>query len=155
MFELYTEQARRAVFLARYEATMCKAERISVIHLLLGICRETDSPACAAVGLYDRIEDCCKALEIPYRTSIKFRYWKIRSDLRRDMPLDQDSKLALAWTAKEAADDSQKQIDADHLLRGLLCFPNPASHLLNEVEIDLESVRAASRHDQRKRPFLQ
>ena len=40
MFERYTEQARRAVFFARHEASQCGCSEIEPEHLLLGILHE-------------------------------------------------------------------------------------------------------------------
>src|SRR4051812_43723873 len=40
MFERYTEQARRTVFFARYEASQLRSPWIEPIHLLLGLLRE-------------------------------------------------------------------------------------------------------------------
>ncbi|HEV3141227.1 MAG TPA: Clp protease N-terminal domain-containing protein, partial [Vicinamibacterales bacterium] len=40
MFERYTEQARRVLFFARYEASQSGTVSIEVEHLLLGLIRE-------------------------------------------------------------------------------------------------------------------
>ena len=39
MFERYTEDARRAIFFARYEASRFGSREITTEHLLLGLCR--------------------------------------------------------------------------------------------------------------------
>ena len=51
MFERYTEQARRVVFFARYEASVCGGDAIDSGHLLLGLLREGQ-------GLAGRILRC-------------------------------------------------------------------------------------------------
>jgi hypothetical protein len=40
MFERYTEEARRAIFFGRYEASAFRSAEISTTHLLLGLLRE-------------------------------------------------------------------------------------------------------------------
>jgi ATP-dependent Clp protease ATP-binding subunit ClpC len=45
MFERYTEQARRVLFFARYEASQLGSISIETEHLLLGLLREESSLA--------------------------------------------------------------------------------------------------------------
>jgi hypothetical protein len=71
-------------------------------------------------------------------------------DVHSDLFLDQNAKMALAYAAKEADSEGNIRIDTDHLLRGLLCFPNEVTEALNSVGLDLDGLRAAAnrhRHD--------
>jgi ATP-dependent Clp protease ATP-binding subunit ClpA len=64
------------------------------------------------------------------------------------MPVDKDLKMALAYAADEASLDQQSAIDTDHLLRGLLRFPNEACTVLNAIQLDLAMAREASKRRQ-------
>ena len=50
MFERYTEQARRALFFARYEAFQVRSAWIETEHLLLGLFQEEQSPTVRVVA---------------------------------------------------------------------------------------------------------
>jgi len=43
MFERFTEQARRTIFFARYEASQFGSTQIESEHLLLGLIREDET----------------------------------------------------------------------------------------------------------------
>ena len=139
MFERYTEQARRAIFFARFEAIHRRAEAISTAHLLLGLSWDEDSRAAVVGSLKDKLTDICAALGISLRPSTEIPY-----DRNGDIPLDNKSKMALAYAAEEADLDGQFWLDTDHLLRGLLRFPNEAGTALESVKLDIATLRAAS-----------
>lgn len=141
MFERYTEQARRAVFFACFEANRLRADRISTKHLLLGLSWDENSRAVAIGSLKDQIVDLCGLMEIPHRPSTD-----VPNTKHLNISLDQDAKVALAYAAEEADLDCQFWIDTDHLLRGLLRFPNEASSSLESIPLDLATARAASKH---------
>ncbi|MGD0892330.1 MAG: Clp protease N-terminal domain-containing protein [Terracidiphilus sp.] len=60
--------------------------------------------------------------------------------------------MVLAYAAQEADGNRQYWIDTDHLLLGLLRFPNEASPALAAIPLNLDSVRAASRRHREKFP---
>ena len=139
MFERYTEQARRAIFFARYTAAHQRAERITAAHLLIGLCWEGKVLTSEIGSLKGRIPELCALLGLqwPFGTASK-------KQLHAEMPLDNNSKIALAYAAEEAGQDGQFWIDTDHLLRGLLRFPNEACTALQSIQLDLATVRVAS-----------
>lgn len=139
MFERYSKQARRAIFFARSEAIHRRAPFISTAHLLLGVACEEDSRAVIASSLKENLVAICALLNMPHRPCSDVPYLH-----QLNIKLDQDAKKALAFAALESDPDGRKEIDTDHLLRGLLRFPNDASHALNSVSIDLSGTRAAS-----------
>jgi ATP-dependent Clp protease ATP-binding subunit ClpC len=147
MFERYTEPARRVVFFSRYEATQRGSDRITTGHLLLGLIREKDSRADAVGSLRTKLPDPCDLLGIPHGPVTQIPY-----DKKIGPPLDINSKKALAYAAQEADLDQEYWIDTDHLLRSLLCFPNEASPALESIQLDLASVRAASKHHRAEHP---
>jgi len=88
MFERYTEQARRAIFFARYEATQYGSRCIESEHLLLGVMREGGMPGV-------RIESIRKEIE----SHITIRE---RISTSREVPLSQECKRILNYAAEEA-----------------------------------------------------
>jgi ATP-dependent Clp protease ATP-binding subunit ClpC len=140
MFERYTEQARRAIFFARFEAIHQRADKISTKHLLLGLSWDEDSRAVAVGLLKDKVFELCAAMEIPQRPSTNVPY-----GTNIEIPLDRNAKIVLAYAAEESNGDRQFSIDTDHLLRGLLRFRNEASIALESIPLDLPTARAASK----------
>lgn len=146
MFERYTEQARRAIFFARYETSLQDASQISTGFILLGIMREAGPRSVAVRDL--------KGHETVLRNALGFNpgSGKPLSDLMKDIPLDSDSKKALAYAAQEADKDDSYSIDTDHLLRGLLRFPNEATTALSSISLDLATVQTLSRRNRAEFP---
>jgi ATP-dependent Clp protease ATP-binding subunit ClpC len=142
MFERYTEKSRRVVFFARYEASCQSAEKISTAHLLLGLVREGGSRAEAVGSLKDNAAQIQNALDISIST-----YKPDKASLMREMPLNDNSKKVLAYAAQEADIDQEYWIDTDHLLRGILRFPNEATAALQSISLDLNKARDASKRN--------
>jgi ATP-dependent Clp protease ATP-binding subunit ClpC len=96
MFERYTENARRAIFFARYEASHLGSGLIEPEHLLLALLRESTglaypllrSSAAAAEGIRSDIEAHITPVE---KTSTSV-----------DLPLGQECKRILAFASEEA-----------------------------------------------------
>ena len=137
MFEKYTEGARRVIFFAHYEAARLGAEAIGPEHLLLGLMREDEA-------LVPRV-----ILDRAAVDSIRRRVDELGSsspegtDPRKDLPLSDDAKRALAHAHEESNRLSQRHIGTEHLLVGLLCVRDTlAERLLRERGADLESARA-------------
>jgi len=147
MFERYTEQARRTIFFARFEAIHRRATEISTTHILLGLSWDESSRAAEIVSLKDKLTNLCALLGVSLRPCTEVPYGQ-----NADIPLDRNSKMALAYAAKEADRDWQEKIDTDHLLRGLMRFSNEASDALNAISVDLPTVRAASKHHRAEFP---
>ena len=53
--------------------------------------------------------------------------------------------MVLAYAADEANLDQEYWIDTDHLLRGILRFPNEATAALQSISLDLDKAREASK----------
>lgn len=139
MFERFTEQARRAVFFARYEASFHSAGEITAAHILVGVMREAESRSVAASFLKGHETDIRSTLGIPLPRG------KASIDLKKDVPLDRNAKMVLAYAIKEAELDESFYIYVDHLLFGLLRFPNEAADALQSISLDLAKARAASK----------
>jgi len=134
MFERYTEKARRVIFFARYEAAQFGSPLIETEHLLLGLVREEKALARRFLR-GDAIETLRPEVE---------KYTTVRDKVSTsvDLPLSNESKCVLAYSAEEAEALGHKHVGTEHLLLGLLreekCF---AARLLNERGVELEKVR--------------
>jgi hypothetical protein len=111
MFERYTDKARGALFLARYEASILGSSLIEAEHLLLGLLKEDK----ILLGvLRDDVAEAIRA-EIEHSSP--------RGDQRVpaiDLPFSVESKRALAYSAEEAVRLGHGLIDCPHLTLGLL-----------------------------------
>jgi ATP-dependent Clp protease ATP-binding subunit ClpC len=145
VFERYTEEARRVVFFARYEAGRRDAAAITP-YIVMGLHRECRLPIGAGISLREQLKDHLESLQLPPTTS--------DADVKRDIPLDNDAKKALAYAAMEADSDGSKRIEPDHLLRGLLCFDNAATQTLKAAGFNLEQLRKISNEGGRTKRFL-
>ncbi len=135
MFEKYTENARRVVFFARYEASQFGSPYIEPEHLLLGLLRQDKALTNRLLRSHASIETIRKQIE--GRTAIRE---KVSTSV--DLPLSNECKRVLAYAADEAERLSHKHIGAEHLLLGLLreekCF---AAEILHECGLKLAAIR--------------
>jgi ATP-dependent Clp protease ATP-binding subunit ClpC len=138
MFEQYTEKARRIFFFARYEASNFGAPCIETEHLLLGILRE--SSILPSINSIKYIQQRIRAVT-PVREKISTSV---------DLPLSDESKRVLVYSAEEAEKLKHVYIGPGHLLLGLLREENSlAANLLRERGLTIEKVReeVAARDD--------
>jgi len=135
MFERYTEKARRVIFFARLEASNFGTPQIETEQLLLGLVHED-------LGLIN-------LFVTPPATDETFREL-VRSHAPQgpaiptstDLPLSNECKRILAYTAEEADGLGHKHIGTEHLLLGMIreqgCF---AARLLRERGADIDRIR--------------
>jgi Clp amino terminal domain, pathogenicity island component len=135
LFERYTEQARRVIFFARYEASQFGSSHIETEHLLLGLAREQRwvlqlIPDLQIDSLRARIETLVSVgKEFP--TSV-------------DLPLSNECKRVLAYAAEEAERLASHTIAPAHLLLGLLRETGGlAAKILTESGANLPKLRLA------------
>jgi len=149
LFERYTEQARRAIFFARYEASQFGAEAIESEHLLLGILHENGR---MAERLHRRKASASSLLESKASTMTALS--EIRKEIEKrkppgpktpasaDLPLSTECSHAMTFAAEEARLMKHAHIGNEHLLVGLLrekkCL---AAELLRAHRIHLEEAR--------------
>jgi len=136
MFERYTEKARRVIFFARYEASEFGSVCIETEHILLGLLREDKA-------LFFRLlpkltyQDIHK--EVTAHTVVKE---KVATSV--DLPLSDESKRVLAFSAEEAESLNHRHIGTEHLLLGLLREKkHPAAQLLQQHGAELAKLRLA------------
>ncbi len=149
VFERYTEQARRVVFFARYEASQFGDREIGDVHLLLGLMREDK-------GLVYRLLSKAREPKVDRQaaqTAIDDLRRKIEEQIGPpragvatsvEMALTSSSKRILAYAAEEADRSEQRHIGSEHLMLGILreggCL---AASILKNEGIELAAAREA------------
>jgi ATP-dependent Clp protease ATP-binding subunit ClpC len=136
VFERYSEKARRIIFFGRYEASQFGSLEIRPEHILLAIVRLDRSLAQRLFpadptgdAIRDRIAQSQPARE------------KVSTPV--DLPLNHESKRAMAYGAEEAEQLGSPTIDAVHLLIGLAREESSlASQILREAGIAAVQLRA-------------
>ena len=131
MFERFTERARRAIFFARYEASVQPTSYIESEHLLLGILREL--PALAkrvpVEQLRARIAEKIPRQGTAIATTV-------------DMPLSSEAKRALSAGAKEADRLGHRSIKCGHLVLGLIQESAFVAGLLHDCGMGPTAIEA-------------
>lgn len=113
MFERYTEGARRVIFFARYEASQFGSPFIDTEHLLLGLLRD-DKGLIRQTLLNVDPESARQQVASQLKPSGE----KILTSI--DLPLSEDAKRALIYSAEEADRLNHRRIGTAHLLLGLV-----------------------------------
>lgn len=136
MFERYTEEARHALFYARYEASQFGSVSIESEHLLLGVIRK---PTAAAQAAFESVDVSLETLrqEVTSRTTFRKR---VTASV--EIPFSAETKRILQYAATEADRLLHREISSDHLLLGVLCEErSAAASVLIDRGIRLEAVR--------------
>jgi ATP-dependent Clp protease ATP-binding subunit ClpC len=140
MFERYRQDARRAIFFARWEAQQSGSVYIEPEHLLLGITHEADAKANQLFALSAHADAFRRQLR-PHPPA--------RSSSSVDLPLSNAGKRVLAYAAEEADTLVSKPIGTEHLLLGLLRErKSDVPEALAAVGINLHSARNRLREAQ-------
>jgi ATP-dependent Clp protease ATP-binding subunit ClpC len=114
MFERYTEEARRVIFFARYEASVLASGEITTIHLLLGLLREGGALLKSCLREGSSIEHLRRDLTAAQPEPAPGVATSV------DLPLSMNSKRVPAYGAEEADWLQHRSIGIEHLLLGLL-----------------------------------
>jgi ATP-dependent Clp protease ATP-binding subunit ClpC len=143
MFEKYTETARKAVFVARYQASQFGSDYIEPAHLLLGILHADAPLALRLLKSPEKIESIREQIEkqSPHRektlTSV-------------DLPLSHECKRALAYAVEESGRHNHPNIAPEHLILGLLREEKSlaskimAAHGLTAAQLTQEMIRLSA-----------
>src|SRR5689334_21638149 len=138
MFERFTEQARRVLFFARYEASQLGSTAINTEHLLLGLLREGKG---LTGRVFDRVHLDPLAVHVEITDAAASRP-KIATSV--EIPIAADAKAALQHAAEEADGMRHSHIGGEHLLLGLLHLPESAAGaILTRAGLRLDDVRAS------------
>ncbi len=145
IFERFTQASHNAVFNARLEALRRGDRTINVADLLSGLSWAEISRANRVGFLKDN------AFYLRWLSGLPALPMSSPSvtghDLQNATHLDPEVKKALAFAVAEADRDREYWIDSDHLLRGLLRFPNQADFALLKTELTLSVARTNSSRD--------
>jgi hypothetical protein len=117
MFERYTEDARKVIFLARYEASRLGSPILETEHLWLGLLRQSKK-AVKRLAPHITIEAVHERLTGPGLNAQ-------RTSMATDMPLSGDAKRVLAGATAEADSRSQQYITDEYLILALLHEESP------------------------------
>jgi ATP-dependent Clp protease ATP-binding subunit ClpA len=93
-------------------------------------------------SLKDNVDQLRSILGIPLLPNTP-----VKLALERNIGLNDNSKMVLAYAAQEADYDQEYWFDTDHLLRGILRFPNEATVALQSISLDLDKAREASKRN--------
>ena len=149
MFERYTENARRTIYFARTEALARGSSEIATKDILLGLTYKHYEELSPFAMLHSKREELRALMGAP---TIE------KMPEARDIPLARESKIALAYAAREVDGDKQFSLEPHHLLRGLVLVGDSTSVALIGLGWNIEMLRALSRENQRlfpaKRPPL-
>jgi hypothetical protein len=139
MFEHYTENARRVIFFARYEASQFGSPYIETEHLLLGLLRED-------TGLVRRLSSFLVSPESIRKQIEELKPPREKVSTSVDVPLSAGCKRILGYGAEEAERLAHKHIGTEHLLLGLLREEDSvAAKLLSEAGLKLSDIREGIR----------
>jgi len=134
VFDRYNEAARRAMFFSRYEASLLGQPLIDSEHILLGLLR-------------DQNEIIRELLEVFHVDPFKIRAAFPIPDpppavsSSAALPLSENAKRILAFTATEADKSGTSTIGPEMLLLGILSLPGSrAAKLLAEFGMTYEGV---------------
>jgi ATP-dependent Clp protease ATP-binding subunit ClpC len=140
MFERYTEDARRVIFMARYEASQVGSHEITAEHLLLGWMREN-----ARIGAQNFLSPAAMDSIREQIEAQSARGEKISTTV--DIPLHVESKRALAYAAEECQRLGHQHIGPEHLLMGLLREEKSlAAALLRQHGLTIATLREQLQH---------
>ena len=136
MFERYNEQARRALFFARYESSQYGALTIAPEHLLLGILRETGP-------VLERILSTAPETIEAIRKSVADRVQRQEPvPASVEIPFSPATKRVLQYGAEESDRLLHNYIGPEHLLLGLLREGDSvAASVLGVHGLPLDEVR--------------
>src|SRR6195256_565263 len=135
MFELFTENARRVIFFARYEASQYGSPYIETEHMLLGLLREDQ----ALIGRFLGPTNVVAAIRTEIERQITSRE---RISTSVEVPLSQESKQVLTLAAEESDRLGHRHVGTEHLLVGLLRVEGSlAARLLQEKGLKPEAIR--------------
>jgi hypothetical protein len=147
MFERFTERARRVFFFARYEASQFGSMTIESGHMLLGLIREYTDLIHHFAPRAPSVEDISK--EVAAHLTVRQR---VPTSI--DMPLSNECKRILAYSAEETERLLHRLISGEHLLLGILREENcMAAKVLDQLGLKLDVIRdELARHPMAEEP---
>ena len=138
MFERYTEQARRTLFFARFEAFQSISAFVETEHVLLGLFRDDESLAVRALAGAGVSLDVLRK-DIEARTARRVRTPLSSAD---HVPFSEETERVVRYAEQEAERLLHRHVGPEHLLLGLFREERGlAAAILNDHGLRLASVR--------------
>jgi ATP-dependent Clp protease ATP-binding subunit ClpC len=138
MFERFTDYARRVVVAAQDEARSLGHDELGTEHLLLGLTRERESVAAAALESHGGWHDAVLEAIVSRRG----RGPEPDPAVRSTLPFSRETKKVLELALRESLQLGQSYVGTEHLLLGLLHERDcQASQVLQGLDVDLDGVR--------------
>jgi ATP-dependent Clp protease ATP-binding subunit ClpA len=134
MFERYTEQARRALFFSRYEASLLGSTSIEPAHLLLGLLRAPRDVTREVLLTAGQPDEICDELKGHIVTHAMI-------PTRVEIPFSESAKRVLSAASEEAIGLSHSWIGTEHLLLAILREDSLATHILFGRGLRLDTAR--------------
>ncbi len=136
MFERFTDQARRALFFGRVEASRLGGISIETEHLLLGLVRESK-------GVISRMFEQCGVSGEAIRQDLENRsQFREKVPTSVEIPFSPETIRVLQFTVEEAERLQHGYIGTEHLLLGMLREESSsAARTLAKYGLHLERVR--------------
>src|SRR5260370_319988 len=152
MFERYTEQARRFLFFARFEASQLGNVCIETEHLLLGLIRELGGER---QGLTSHLFARSRLSPEDIRKEIEGRaVFREKVSTSVEIPFSPETKRVLQYTAEEADRLLHNDIGIEHMLLGILREERSvAASVLMEKGMRLHTVREDIVQLRNEQPF--
>jgi ATP-dependent Clp protease ATP-binding subunit ClpC len=132
-FQTWSEQARRVIFFARYEASNLGASKIQATHLVLGLLRESKA-------IFSRLKVPPGKLVLIRDACARAGSGQASISVSVDMPLDKDAVVILKRASDEMRNRTHKKIDVEHLLLAALHVPTKARSILRRQGLDYQQV---------------
>ncbi len=166
MFERFSKRARMAVVAAQEEARDAGADRITAIHLLLGVIDTADNPLAAELGEVGLTSEAVRAradrvitdqdaedlkgigidvVAIADSISSRFGFDILRPVRKRmrtgNIPFGPGAKKSLQNALREAVTRKDRSIDGAHVLLGVLGADDPDTLAAVEAVVPGDELR--------------
>ena len=134
MWERYTPEAKRAIFLAQYEASRANSPSVETEHLLLGM-------LCESPAFFERFQISVTSIRSLIHADETFRTGAPVN--LSNLALTDESKSVFSSAEDEADRMYSTHVGIEHLLLGLLLRENcAAAKILHECGGSLDRIRA-------------
>jgi Clp amino terminal domain, pathogenicity island component len=135
IWQRFTLRSRRVVFFAQEVAAQRGENHVATEHLLLGLTRESDTPAA-------RILDRLGIPQARVRREVEAQLVRGPGNLGQDMQLTPPAKRAIDLAIEEARRSGNRYIGTEHLLLGLIGEEEGlGGKVLRQLGADLQRAR--------------
>ncbi len=144
-FDRYTEGARRAMFLTRYETSQRGGQVIEAEHLLLGVVRDARGVTRELLTreLLTRVGITFEGLQKQVQARLGHQSERISTSV--ELPFSKETRGVLMAAQAEADGMGHAHVGPEHLLLGLLRESGTAASLIVAERLNLDVAREAVR----------